>query len=74
MLCQFRYENANENEAHFVLLECPIYKLQWSLGLLETILEIGSLKSSFQSDPQDDISLYLTGASALHYPREFGPS
>ena len=61
-LCQLYYEDATENETHFVL-ECPSYNSsKVRLPSLFQNVVLRNLKSFFQLDKLK-ISLYLTGVS-----------
>ena len=60
------------------MLECPLYNpIRDKFSLLFQNVVLGSLESFFKLDQQDDISLYLTEATALRHSRElvgFEPS
>ena len=64
-LCHFCSYNIVESEAHYVL-ECPLYDpIRDKFPSLVENVVLGSLKSFFQMDHQDDISLFLLEATAF---------
>lgn len=71
ILCHFCSSSVIENEAH-VVLKCLLYNPVANMkfpSLFENVV-LGSLKSFFQIDHQDDINIYFTKAKVLHHFRE----